>query len=91
MPKVTARPYGSPSGDPAAGSGEVGLAIAVLQRAAADLHVRSTEVRRAALQFWQDLQAVAPWAEMVDLDPAALMAAVHQHQQHTAPARGGRR
>jgi hypothetical protein len=70
-------PYLSPTRPVAAeATGEILLITAILNQALADRHSASADIRREAEQFWANPDAVRPWADALDLDVAALTAAV---------------
>jgi|SoiMetStandDraft_2_1073263.scaffolds.fasta_scaffold111729_3 hypothetical protein len=70
-------PHPSPTGTlPADASGAVLLAVAVVRQAWLDRDSPSAAIRGEAQRWWENPDAVRPWADVLDLDVEALTAAV---------------
>jgi hypothetical protein len=64
------------------GRGEVSLIMAILRQAILDMGSKVGKIQEDAQQFFRNKQAVAFWADLVDMDPARLLAAVEQRGRH---------
>jgi hypothetical protein len=72
-------------GQPSEVEGELQLVYAILAQALKDLRSPWVATRLEAHAFWTDPAAVTPWADIVGMDPDALMTAVAQRQPRTSP------
>jgi hypothetical protein len=69
-------PHPSPTRTlPADATGAMMLAAAVLRQAWLDRDSASADIRREAQRWWENPEAIRPWADVLDLDVEALTAA----------------